>query len=247
MEKALKEATRAAEALEVASQSDDEVCWLEPTRPEEKSWSAVARAPQPRTNSTKPSRFMGRWWYKEGQGHLLDELALTSRRLSRSLLSLKEVHPAAKFAANPPVATKELWSRDRKGPWLDEISRNQLVSSAISILLKEYGTAEEEIQRSAEHFSALLDQGNPNTSKTSSTPRCNAARTCSRSGCFPRPPKSLGDSSIWSSGCRASFSQMDFRLYLTQVYQTRAKLRPTRRPSNRLTTTMSRHFRPCSR
>ncbi len=89
----------------------------------------------------------------------LDEQALTYRRLGRTLLSLGEATNARDALEQSTKYYKELWSKDRKGPWLDELSRTQVVNSAVSVALKEYGAAEEEIQRSQEHFLTFLEQG----------------------------------------------------------------------------------------
>ena len=91
----------------------------------------------------------------EGQASLLDEQALGYRRMGRTLLSLNEPNPARDMLEQSTKRYKELWSKDRKGPWLDELSRTQVVNSAVSVVLKEYGAAEEEIQRSQEHSEFL--------------------------------------------------------------------------------------------
>jgi tetratricopeptide (TPR) repeat protein len=224
MEKALKEVTRAAEALEVGSQGDRRALLARTYSTRGEILERNAQSPSAKAELSKALQLLGTLVDKEGQVHLQDDLALTYRRLARTLLSLREVHPAREACNESTRRYKELWSKDRKGPWLDEISRNQLVSSAISILLKEYGAAEEEVQRSSEHFSALLDQGKAEYFEDVFRTSLQRSQNLQQVGLLPKATEELGRLIDLIKRVSAQFSQMDFRLYLCDALQVRARV-----------------------
>ena len=224
LDRAQEEVNRSVEAVEVASK-DNQDCRALLAQAYSTRAEVLERQGQHQTARQELQKTLGiysKLVEAEGQSHLLDEQALAYRRLGRTLLSLNESNPARDALENATKRYKELWSKDRKGPWLDEISRTQVVNSAVSVTLKEYGAAEEEIQRSQEHFSGLLDQGKVEYFNDVFQTSLQRARNFVRVGMHAKAGDELTRLLDLLKRTAAQFEQVDFRESQARVLQAKA-------------------------
>jgi tetratricopeptide (TPR) repeat protein len=226
LDRAQQEVNRSVEALEVAAkdnQAGDRRASLAQaycTRAE--VYERLGQHLVARQELTRSLSLYSKLVEAEGHQHLLDEQALAYRRLGRTLLSLGEPNPARDALEQATKRYKELWSKDRKGPWLDELSRTQVVNSAVSVVLKEYGAAEEEIQRSQEHFSGLLDQGKVEYFDDVFQTSMQRARNFIRVGMHAKATDELTRLFELLKRTAATYDRLDFREPLARVLQSKA-------------------------
>lgn len=224
LDRAQEEVNRSVEALEVANK-DGQDCRALLAQAYSTRAEVLERQGQHQPAKQELQKTLGLYAKlveAEGQAHLLDEQALAFRRLGRTLLSLSESNPARDALEQAIKRYKELWSKDRKGPWLDEISRTQVVNSAVSVTLKEYGAAEEEIQRSQEHFSGLLDQGRVEYFNDVFQTSMQRARNFVRVGMHAKAGDELMRLLELLKRTAAQFEQVDFRESQARVLQAKA-------------------------
>ena len=219
LERAHSEATRSAEALEAAGSDPAQTPRLAgalSTRGEtleRQGHHAAALADLKRAVSLLAAT-----------GGNVDALALAYRRMARTLLSLGDAR-AAREASNEALSRyRDLWTRDRRGPWLDELSRAQVINSAISVALKEYGLADEELTRSIEHFAGLVNAGKVEYFGDLFETSLQRVRNLLRVNLLPKAHEEVGKLAELCLATAGAHPGLDLREKVARVLQTRAQI-----------------------
>ncbi|MBT9584080.1 tetratricopeptide repeat protein [bacterium] len=223
LDRAQKEVGRAVEAFEVAALGSDRRANLAraySTRGE--VLERLGRYKAARAELDQALTLFSKLIDGEGQQCWLEEQALAYRRLGRVLLGAEEASAAGEALDQASRRYKDLWTKDHRDRWLDELWRTQVVGSAVSILLKEYGRAEEVMQRGQEHFFGLLRQGKVEYLEDVLETALRRTNNFVRVGMYPKAGEELTRLLEFLAGGTGLPGNIDSRAAIARVLQGRA-------------------------